>query len=252
MPTRVIAAALAVLILIPAAQPLLAKDRDDDDDDDRRGRGRKHERGWERERGRESGPRTKFENSAERYRYEYRDGRCRYEYEYRYETGRTKIEQKGDCGHVAFARPVAGREVLPRAIPPEPQASRIECNRQVLGAVLGGAVGAVVGSRVGDRDSRPVTTVGGAVIGSVIGGAIGRDMDRADQACAAQALEYAGLNQSVSWKSPTGANFTVTPLGVVPGSRGSECRKYVVRTGAGAQQEHSACRQGDGSWAIVR
>lgn len=233
---------IAVLVAAAAAvafcQPAFAKKDRDRDDDDRRER---HE-----------GPRTKFDNNAEEYKYEYKDGRCKYKYEYKYKSGKTKIEQKGDCSGIAFARPAAHYEVLPRAIPPEPQAASVECNREVLGTVLGGAVGAVVGSRVGDRDERVITTVGGAVIGAVIGGAIGRDMDRADQACAAQALEYANLKQTVKWKSARGAQYTVTPLGFVPGGKGMECRRYIVRASHGGQQENEACRQANGTWVIVR
>lgn len=225
---------LACLALVP---PSLA---DDDDDDDER---------------RERGPRTKFENNAEHYKYEYRDRRCKYKYEYKYRSGKTKVEQKGDCRGIVMARPVAHGESLPRAIPPEPQARKISCNREVIGAILGGAIGATVGSRVGDGQDRRVMTVGGAVIGAVVGGAIGRSMDEADQACAAQALEYAGLKQSVVWDNPArGASYAITPTEIVRSGQGEECRKYLLQTTAGSQsQKHAgiACRRDNGSWAFV-
>lgn len=234
---------IAVLALA-LAQPVHArKDRDDDD----------HDR--DRERGRRA-PFTKFENNPAHYKYEYRDASCRYKYDYNYKNGKAKVEQEGDCGGIAFPRPVmAGREPLPRAIPPEPQARTIECNREVLGAVIGGAAGAVLGSRIGERDERFITTVGGAVIGAVVGGAIGKSMDDADQACAAQALEYANFSQSVRWHNPArGAWYTMTPVGLVPAEgKGQECRRYSMLTEAGGQKQTTqgiACRQRDGSWRL--
>ena len=239
------AAAVSVLALA-LAQPALAKrDRDRDDDDHRHGH---------------HGPSTKFENSQNHYKYEYRDASCRYKYEYNYRNGKSKVEQRGDCSGIAFPHQVVhGREALPRAIPPEPQARTIECNREVIGAVLGGAAGAVIGSKIGergDRDERFVTTVGGAVIGAVVGGAIGKSMDDADQACAAQALEYANFKQSVKWHNKSrGAFYTVTPVGIVPAAgKGLECRRYsMVSEQQDGRRETSggtACRQRDGSWRL--
>lgn len=231
---------LAALLACALVQPAMARDDDDDDDDD-------HER---------RKPRTKFENNAERYKYEYRDRRCKYKYEYKYRSGKAKVEQEGDCRHVAMPRPVAHAEPLPRAVPPDPGAKRIECNREVLGAVIGGAIGAVIGSEIGEnRRERRVTTVGGAVIGAVVGGAVGRSMDEADQACAAQALEYAGLKQAVTWDNPgRGTSYTITPTETLRSDNGGECRRYVLgKTSGGALQNSrgTACRQADGSWVLV-
>jgi surface antigen len=231
-------------VSLALAQSSLAKknhDRHDDEDDRQR---------------RNHGPYTKFENNEHHYRYEYSDRSCRYKYEYNYRNGKTKVHQKGDCRGIAFQHPVAqGREPLPRAIPPQPQARAMECNREVIGAVLGGAAGAVIGSQVGERDERFITTVGGAVIGAVVGGAIGKSMDDADQACAAQALEYANLKQSVRWHNKArGSRYTITPVGLVPAEgRGFECRRYSLLTEAGGRQQNSggvACRQRDGSWRL--
>ncbi len=237
----------AGILALSLIQPAMAKkDRDDDDDDDDRGRGRHSEKHKNK---------AKFQNNKAHYKYEYRDESCRYKYEYNYKSGKTKIDQRGDCSAIAAARPVMhGGEPLPRAIPPEPQARRMECNRDVLGAVIGGAIGAVVGNKVSESRDRTVMTVGGAVIGAVVGGAIGRSMDDADQACAAQALEYASLKQSVTWENKArGASYTVTPTEIVPAKNG-ECRKYVLRaTGAGQPQNTTgvACRQPNGAWAVT-
>jgi surface antigen len=254
MRTKAVLIALAVAVAL--GQAAFAKH--DRDDDDERHPGKGWAKGWDHKGGsRDSGPYTRFENSAERYKYEFRDASCRYKYEYGYRSGRSRVEQSGDCSGIAFPQRVVmqGREPLPRAIPPEPQAQQIECNREVIGAVLGGAVGAVVGSKVGKGDERVVTTVGGAVIGAVVGGAVGKSMDDADQACAAQAMEYASFKQSVRWHNPQrGAYYTMTPVGLVPAAgRGVECRRYSILTEYGNMKDATqgtACRQRDGSWRL--
>jgi surface antigen len=241
-------------ISLAVAEPGLAKDRDDDH---ARGKGKGWAKGWNKG---SEGPYSNFENGRDKYKYEYHDASCRYKYEYSYKSGKTKVDQRGDCSGIAFPQRVVmrGREPLPRAVPAEPQARTIECNREVIGAVLGGAVGAVVGHKVGeggDRDERFITTVGGAVIGAVVGGAIGKSMDDADHACAAQAMEYANFKQSVKWGNPQrGASYTITPVGLVPaGGKGLECRRYSMLTERGGGRETTqgtACRQTDGSWRL--
>ena len=239
---------LAAAISLALAQPVEAKK----DHDDHPGKG--WAKGWNKG---SDGPYTHFENGRDKYKYEYRDASCRYKYEYSYRSGKTKLDQRGDCRGIAFPQRAVlhGGEPLPRAVPPEPEARSIECNREVLGAVLGGAAGAVVGSKVGEGDDRFITTVGGAIIGAVVGGAIGKSMDDADQACAAQAMEYANFKQSVKWHN-RGASYTMTPVGLVPtGGRGLECRRYSMlseRAGARESTQGTACRQPDGSWRLTR
>jgi surface antigen len=245
---------IAGAVALALVQPALAKKGHDDDGHPGKG----WAKGWDKKAGpRHSTPYSKFENGADGYRYEFRDATCRYKYEYSYGSGRSSVEQRGDCRGVAFPQRVVmqGREPLPRAIPPEPRAHQTECNREVIGAVLGGAVGAVVGSKVGKGDERVITTVGGAVIGAVVGGTIGKSMDDADHACAAQAMEYAGFKQAVKWRNAQhGTVYTITPVGLVPpAGRGIECRRYSMLTEHGAMQDAvqgTACRQQDGSWRL--
>ena len=118
MRTKAVLIALAVAVAL--GQAAFAKH--DRDDDDERHPGKGWAKGWDHKGGpRESGPYTRFENSAERYVYEFRDASCRYKYEYSYRSGRSKVEQSGDCRGIAFPQRVVmqGREPLPRAIPPE-------------------------------------------------------------------------------------------------------------------------------------
>jgi surface antigen len=234
----------AATLAFALGQPALAKN---DDHRHHKGKGK----GWH------GAPHSRFEDNAKHYKYEYSDASCRYKYEYHYKNGKSKVEQRGDCSAIAFPQRVvmSGREPLPRAIPPQPHAESIECNREVIGAVLGGAVGAAVGSKVAQGDERIITTVGGAVIGAVVGGTIGKSMDDADQACAAQAMEYANFKQSVKWHNARrSAVYTMRPLGMVPAAgKGVECRRYSMLTERGSLKdsvEGTACRQRDGSWRL--
>ena len=103
MRTKTVLIALAVAAAL--GQAAFAKhDRDDDGD---RHPGKGWAKGWDHKGGsRESGPYTRFENSAERYKYEFRDASCRYKYEYSYRSGRSRVEQSGDCSGIAFPRRV--------------------------------------------------------------------------------------------------------------------------------------------------
>lgn len=217
-----------------------------------RERGRGHHRDGDDDDG--GAARVKFEQTEQFYKYEYRDAGCRYRYMHNYKSGKTKVRQKGDCTRVALPpRPGRGVEPPPRAIPPAPPHERIKCNRQVIGAVIGGAVGAAIGTALG-KDDWLLTTAGGAIIGAVIGGVIGRHMDKSDHACTSQALEYAHLNQSVSWDNPaTNSSYTVTPVELISGAGGTECRKFKLESliqGKAEAEETlgTACRQADGSW----
>ena len=237
------------LILLGLTTQVHAKHDDDDDDD--RGRGRGHGR----EHGNMHGPKVKSQETDEFYKYEYKDGSCRYKYMYNYKSGKSHVNEKGNCRGVALpSRPimVGAPPPPPRVIPPAPRNERISCNRDVIGAVIGGAIGAVIGKKVGNDDNWIITTAGGAVIGAVIGGVIGRQMDRSDHACMGQALEYAQLNQSVTWDNPDQkSNYTVTPLESYQNAAGLECRKYVLKTvvvGQPQNQTGNACRQANGAW----
>ncbi len=174
---------------------------------------------------------------------------------YNYKSGKSHVNERGDCRAVALpSRPivVVAPPPPPRVIPPAPRNEPISCNRDVIGAVIGGAIGAVIGKKVGNDDNWIITTAGGAVIGAVIGGVIGRQMDKSDHACMGQALEYAQLNQTVTWDNPNqNSNYAVTPLESFKNAAGLECRKYVLKTVVGGQpqdQNGSACRQANGAW----
>jgi surface antigen len=155
------------------------------------------------------------------------------------DSAKTGIDDERDYGYNDEPRP--GR--------------RVACRREVIGAVLGGVVGGVAGSHVGHGDGRKVATVAGAIIGAVIGGNIGRRMDRADEGCAYQALEFAAPGETVYWRNPDSQiQYGMTPARLSRRADGRECREYTASVvGRGTRPTNSsgvACRRPDGSWAI--
>jgi surface antigen len=132
------------------------------------------------------------------------------------------------------------------------------CNREAVGAVLGGAVGGAVGDAVGSqvarRSDRPIAILVGAVAGAVLGAHLGREMDRADHACVAHALELAGPNRRVEWRSADGrTSYLLTPLaGFKQDDRA--CREFNLQATRDRRRENGqgkACQMADGTWQIV-
>jgi len=89
----------------------------------------------------------------------------------------------------------------------------------------------------------------------LIGGEIGRRIDAENQACIAQALEYAPQGQRVEWSgNGQAAQYAVVP-GRIEQGNGSYCRRYQaeVMTASGWQRvPGKACRRPDGTWAAVQ
>jgi len=208
------------------------------------------------------GPRVEVHDNGKYYKYEYKDRHCKYEYKFNYRTGEEKVKQKGHCHGVAPHRVVYyepepdwrpdDREQGP---PPHGSTRRLVCRREVIGQVLGGVVGGVVGSRVGDGSGRQIATVAGVIAGVLIGGDIGRRMDRADAACAYQALEFAEGGETVYWRNPdSGLEYEITPQQLSRRADGRYCREYEATVvGAGVAERSLAgvsCRRSDGAWAM--
>lgn len=206
----------------------------------------------------ERGPEIKVHDNGKEYKYEYKDRRCKYEYYVNYRTGEEKTEKKGNCHGVSPDRVVyESPDVWPDDYEDDrhPTSSRrLSCNREVIGRVLGGIAGGVAGSQVGSGSGRQVATVAGAVMGAIIGGNVGKRMDDADNACAYQALEFAGPNEMVMWRNPgSHVEYGITPLEKVRRKNGRECRNYVISArGAGTNESTKgvACRREDGKWEV--
>lgn len=129
-----------------------------------------------------------------------------------------------------------------------------QCNRSAVGAVLGGVVGGAVGSQVGGGEGRKVATILGAVLGAAIGAKIGRDMDQADRACVAHAIELVETNRNARWSnSQTGVSYVLTPTRDYIRD-GRNCRDYNLQLSSGKGREQTrgtACKAGDGAWRII-
>lgn len=208
------------------------------------------------------GPKVEAHDNGKDYKYEYKDHRCKYEYKLNYRTGEEKIEQDGDCRGVSPRRAIYHPEV--EVIHEEheyedeyedervPSSRRIACSRDVIGTVLGGVAGGIAGSHVGHGDGRKVATVAGAIIGAVIGGNIGRRMDRADNGCAYQALEFAAPGETVYWRNPDSQiEYGITPARLTRDRHSREYKASFVGGGAGQKSSSGiACRRNDGAWEI--
>ena len=129
------------------------------------------------------------------------------------------------------------------------------CNRKILGQVLGGATGAAIGSTVGKGNGKTAAIVGGTIIGVIVGGNIGQSMDRVDQGCVGQVLEYAQDGRQVTWIDPNGgAHYQVTPDKPYRNTQGQYCRQYLTNAvidGRSRQVTGTACRQPSGAWQMV-
>lgn len=244
---------VALAFVLAGAMPVLA----DDDDYER-------------------GPKVKVDDDGKEYKYEYEDRRCKYKYELKYRTGEEKVEKKGDCHGVGPHRVVYYSDVPTRRHEreseghyddddrddrdydrgPQGTAGRLSCDREVIGQVLGGVAGGVLGAQVGDGSGKRAATIAGTIVGVMIGGNIGRRMDRADTACAYQALEFADPGQSVFWRNPESQmEYRITPERPARRDDGRHCRTYqAFVSGPGLkerQTEGMGCRRSDGSWEIV-
>jgi len=149
----------------------------------------------------------------------------------------------------------AHRGPPPAPPPPAPYVSQGACNRTAIGAALGAAAGGVVGSQMGTPDNQAATTIGGVLVGAFVGGVIGHSMDKSDQACAGQALEYAPDNRTVVWQGQQQSGYWVTPTRSYPAANQSYCRDYTsnaVINGRGHRNFGTACRSDDGSWRVTK
>ncbi len=139
-----------------------------------------------------------------------------------------------------------------------PGCSRTAGDKEAAGTILGGIGGAVLGSEVGSGSGRIIATAVGGVIGAWLGAEIGASLDRADQAHAAQAQQRAHeapIGSQVTWSNPESGNHgTVSPRREGQDQSGNYCREYQTTVTIGGETHQAygtACRQPDGSWAIV-
>jgi surface antigen len=129
-------------------------------------------------------------------------------------------------------------------------------DREVVGTVIGGAAGGLLGSGIGRGSGRVAAIVGGTLVGALVGGSLGRDLDAADRAHVARALEYVPSRQATAWQNPDrDATYQVTPLDTWQGPDGRYCREFQTTAIVGGERQElygTACRQPDGSWEMLR
>lgn len=130
--------------------------------------------------------------------------------------------------------------------------------KQTVGTLGGAVAGGLLGSMVGGGSGRLVAVGLGAVLGGFVGGEIGASLDNADKAMAHQtaqsAFETAPTGTSSSWNNPdSGHSGNITPTATYQES-GQPCRDYSQTIYVDGKQETAvgkACRNNDGTWAIV-
>lgn len=260
-----LAAAASVMFCVPALA-----DPDKDESGHGRGKDREHkeeyrdgnckvERKWEKDGGYKEerkcdGPDKKRHGVDRRYdREDYRRGgrddlqHGRDEYQQR----PVVIQPSAAYVYPPWVVETEGRPHYRAGYEPAPvRGSVSRCNSDTVGQVLGGVTGAVLGNQVGGGSGRVLATVGGGVAGVLIGGEIGRRIDRSNQACIGQALEFAPSGRRVEWRSDMQGQYAVVP-GQVVNRRGMQCRPYeaFVQTSAGWEKTvATACRRSDGVW----
>lgn len=127
-------------------------------------------------------------------------------------------------------------------------------SKEEQGALIGMVVGGIVGHQVGGGSGQVIATMVGTLAGAMIGGSIGRSMDDTDRLYTAAALENVRTGVSSTWVNPdTGYEYEVTPTRTYESGTGP-CREYTLDAIIGGRTEEiygTACRQPDGSWAIV-
>lgn len=190
--------------------------------------------------------------------YRYRDGDCVYErkvtpgmYKEEYKCRKSRDRERHRRLPWVAARPhvPAAAPVLPFGV------DSGSCNRETIAALIGGATGAAIGSRIGEGSGKLAAVAGGTILGFLIGGNVGRSMDRVDQACIGQVLEYAPNATPIVWNNPqTAARYEVVPVQTYQDRAGRYCREYQTTATIGGRPQQvygTACRQPDGSWQQV-
>jgi surface antigen len=138
-----------------------------------------------------------------------------------------------------------------------------DCERQRSGNTAGGAiVGALAGGLLGNAISRGpqrgAGTAVGAILGGVVGASIGKNLDCEDRSYAVDA-QYRGFeagrpHERYDWRSPRGDAYGYVQVGDYYQDRGRRCTTYTQEIWVHGRPETArgrACRQPDGTWAMI-
>lgn len=132
-------------------------------------------------------------------------------------------------------------------------------NKQLAGGATGAILGGLAGSQFGKGNGQLVGVGVGALLGTLIGSEVGASLDKADMMYAQQATNRAytaPVGQAISWNNPdTGHSGTITPTREgVNNTTGRTCREYTQTIYVDGRQQTGvgqACKNSDGTWAIV-
>jgi surface antigen len=130
---------------------------------------------------------------------------------------------------------------------------------EVMGTLLGAALGGLVGAQIGSGSGKKVAIAAGVLGGGYLGNRIGAKLSCKDQEyhydTTQSALEYKPTGSTAAWANPdTGHSGAVTPTRTYIAGDGTPCREFTQTIEVDGQLEEidaTACRQLDGSWAIV-
>ena len=135
-----------------------------------------------------------------------------------------------------------------------------QCRRSPdpAGILAGGLIGGMLGNRVGRGRERAGATIAGVIVGGAIGAALTRNMDCEDRSYAYRTY-YNGFNSGrpgyYQWRNPRNDNRGEFRIGgYYNDPYGFRCARFTQATyiqGRAYRANGIACRQPDGSWAIV-
>ena len=199
--------------------------------------------------------RYKRKYKKNKYKYESNTNGCKYKYEESAKGYKEEYKCKKGKSHVGAGGgywPKYGKRGPRAAVGAPFGIDQGSCNRELLGAAVGAGLGGLAGSKVGDGTGQLVAVAVGTFLGAVLGAEVGRSLDELDEACAGQALDHAGDNETVVWENPDqGARYELTPSRSYNDARNLYCREYQTVAIVGGRRRElfgRACRQPDGSW----
>jgi Ni/Co efflux regulator RcnB len=136
-----------------------------------------------------------------------------------------------------------------------------ECRNSAdpAGVLLGALIGGLIGKAAGGDDHRSGSTVAGVIIGGAVGAALTKDMDCNDRSYAYRSY-YDGFNAGrpgarYSWRNPANSHRGDMVVNDYYSDRsGFRCANFtqtIYIQGRPQVARGRACRQPDGSWAVV-
>ena len=132
-------------------------------------------------------------------------------------------------------------------------------NKETAGGLGGAVLGGLAGSAIGGGSGRLWATGAGVLLGALVGSEVGRSLDESDRMYNERAWNRAysaPLNDSVEWDNPgNGHRGYIVPVreGRISSS-GAPCREYkqtIIVDNRAQSAYGTACRNSDGTWALV-